>query len=112
MTVWSVEAVQVRATESCEAEAWRLVGAAGGLAPVAPAVGVTSWLLGLGCPGDEHKDGEGRQSGKQQWERRKTPGGSHDSPPAGQTKIGGGGGLCSARLRCSRVHGAGLSSAM
>ena len=44
MTVWSVEAVQVRATSSCAAEVWRLVGLAGGLAAVAPAAGVTSGL--------------------------------------------------------------------
>ena len=43
-SVWPVEAVQVGVTESCSAEAWMLVGLAGGLAPVAAAVAVTSWL--------------------------------------------------------------------
>ena len=43
MTVWSDDASQVRLTESCVAETWRLVGWAGGLSPVAAWVGVTSW---------------------------------------------------------------------
>ena len=43
MTVSSVEAVQVRVTESWLAEAWRLVGRSGQSSPVASLVSVTFW---------------------------------------------------------------------
>ena len=48
-------------------------------------------VLGLDNPGDERQGGaEGRQPNEQQWERRKTPGGGHDLPPASRVrKIGG-----------------------
>ena len=36
--------------------------------------------------------GKNRQFGEQQWERRKTPGGGHDSPPACRGQKSGGGG--------------------
>ena len=89
MTVWSVEAVRVRVTESCFAEAWRLVGLAGGIS--AGGSCGRSYLLALGLHRQGNGQGHNFQSGKEQRERRKTPGGGHDSPPAcqGRKSVGG-----------------------
>ena len=46
--------------------------------------------LGVHDPGDEDQGGEDRHSDEQQWERRKTPGGGHDLPPASRGQKSGG----------------------
>ncbi len=87
MTVWSVEAVQVRVTESCTAEAWRFVGWAGGLAPVAAAVAVTSWFWAWTTQGMSTRAAQRAASPmSSSGERRKTPGGGHDLPPASRVR--------------------------
>ena len=70
-------------------EAVSRTDAVGNQGPVAghlrfAALGLDNTALGLDCPRNERQDGEGRQSDEQQWERRKTPGGGHDLPPASQ----------------------------
>ena len=56
VTVWSVEAVQVRVTALCSAEAWRLVGCAGGIIP-GGGLG-RAHLLALGVDGQGNSQGD------------------------------------------------------